>query len=229
MKSLMILDDNEMLEAISLSFELRWPQGILVATNEGGRGIELVETDSPDVVLMDMTLPDMDGFEALSQIRAFSNVPVIVVTSRGEEIERVRGLEMGADDYVVKPFSYMELLARVRAVIRRTHAEDMTQHKCLSQGGMVINYQSQEVTLRGEEIKLTPTEYRLLCQLAANSGRTISQRTLVERVWGEEYLDTPNLLKVHIHRLRRKLGDASENPQIIVTVPGRGYRLKTPR
>lgn len=228
MKVLMILNDPEMLEGISLSFRLRWPQATLVSTVQGAEGVEMVETESPDLVLLDLALPDMDGFEVLSQIRTFSSVPLIVVTARGEEIERVRGLELGADDYVVKPFSHMELLARVRAVLHRTRADDLGQRLPLVHGGLVINFQSQEVILHGEEIKLTPTEYRLLCQLVDNIGQTLSQRVLIQRVWGEDYLDTPNLLKVHIHRLRRKLRDTPEDGRIIVTVPGRGYRFKVP-
>ena len=228
MKILTILSDPEILEGISLSFRLRWPEATLVSTEEGYNGIGKVETESPDMVLLDMTLPDMDGFEVLSEIRAFSDVPLIVITARGDEMDRVRGLEMGADDYVVKPFSYLELLARVKAVLRRTRSEDLTQRSPVAHGELMIDFQSQEVVLHGEEIKLTPTEYRLLCQLAGNIGRTLSQRSLIERVWGEEFLDTPSLLKVHIHRLRRKLEDTPDHPQIIVTVPGRGYRFTVP-
>lgn len=228
MKILIITNNHEICSDISLSFRVRWPEAVLSSVSEGIKGIEMVETESPDIVLLDPSLPDMDGFEALGQIRSFSKVPLIIVTDRGEEIERVRGLEAGADDYIVTPFSYMELLARVKAVLRRTRSDDLTHRLPFTQGGLMINFQSQEVLLHGDEIKLTPTEYKLLCQLATNYGQTLSQKALIERVWGEEFLDTSNIIKVHIHRLRRKLGDISENPQIILTVPGRGYRFKVP-
>ncbi len=226
MKVLVIEDDPDVFEAVSLCLRMGWPQANLITTDQGGRGVELVETESPDVVLLDLVLPDMNGFDVLSEVRSFSNVPVIIVSVKGEEIERVRGLELGADDYIVKPFSHMELLARTRAVLRRSNVEDSTLPATFECAGLVINFRSQEVKLFGDEIKLTPTEYKLLCQLAGNAGRTVSQKVLIEKVWGEEYLDAPNVLKVHVHRLRRKLRDNVKNPRTIVTVSGRGYRFQ---
>ena len=136
---------------------------------------------------------------------------------------------MGADDYIVKPFSYMELLARVRAVLRRGGGEDdSTLPITFDHGGLMINFKTQEVRLQEHDINLTPIEYRLLCQLAVNRDKTVSQELLIEKVWGQEYLNTPSVLKVHVHRLRRKLGDNTENPQLIVTVPKRGYKLSVP-
>ncbi|RLC94244.1 MAG: DNA-binding response regulator [Chloroflexi bacterium] len=226
MKILAIEDDPDILEVMSLSFRTGWPQAIFVSTDKGTKGIEMVETESPDIVLLDLLLPDMNGFDVLSEIRTFSNVPVIIVSVKVEEMERVRGLEMGADDYICKPFSYMELLARVRAVLRRGGTEeDASLPIVFDNGGLVINFRSQEVRLHDMEINLTPIEYRLLCQLAINSGKTVSHQTLIEKVWGQEYLNTPGVLKVHIHRLRRKLGDNPEHPTMITTVPRRGYRF----
>ncbi len=226
MKVLAIEDDPDILEVMSLSFRMGWPQATLISTQKGSTGVEMVETENPDLVLLDLLLPDMNGFEVLSEIRAFSNVPVIIVSVKVEEMERVRGLEMGADDYVCKPFSYMELLARVRAVLRRGGAEeDPNLPIIFDNGGLVINFRSQEVKLSQNEISLTPIEYRLLCQLALNNGKTVSHQSLIEKVWGQEYLNTPGVLKVHIHRLRRKLGDNPDNPQLITTVPRRGYKF----
>ena len=229
MRLLVIDDDPNILEVMSLSFRVSWPQATLISTDLGAKGIEMVETASPDIVLLDLLLPDMNGFDVLHEIRTFSNVPVIIVSVKGEEMERVRGLELGADDYLVKPFSYMELLARVRAVLRRGGAEDdSTLPITFDHGGLMINFKTQEVRLLGQDINLTPIEYRLLCQLAVNRDKTVSQELLIEKVWGQEYLNTPSVLKVHVHRLRRKLGDNTENPQLIVTVPRRGYKLSVP-
>jgi len=226
MKVLVIEDDVDIVEVMALSFRMGWPQSRVISTEQGEKGIEMVETESPDIVLLDLCLPDKDGLEVLSEIRTFSDVPVIIITVRGDEMERVRGLEMGADDYVVKPFSYMELLARVRAVLRRRSTDKVALPITIDSGELVIDFRSQEVKLHGEEIKLTPIEYRLLCELAARAGQTVSQKALIEKVWGEAYLDTPSVLKVHIHRLRRKLRDNPENPHIISTMSRRGYQLK---
>ncbi len=226
MKTLLISRDPEILNIVSLTFGLDTPQALLIHSEAGPRGAELVETERPDLILLDVQLTDTDGFEVLRQIRSFSNTPLIVVTARGEEMARVRGLELGADDYVVKPFSPLELLARARAVLRRSTMDDLTLPVNLDHGRVVIDFQSQEVLLQGQEVRLTPTEYRLLCQLATNLGKTVSQKALIEKVWGEEYLEAPNVLKVHIHRLRRKLEDDPNNPQFIVTIPRRGYKFK---
>lgn len=225
MKVLVIEDDVDIAEVMALSFRMGWPQSRVISTEQGEKGIEMVETESPDIVLLDLCLPDKDGLDVLSEIRTFSDVPVIIITVRGEEMERVRGLEMGADDYVVKPFSYMELLARVRAVLRRRSADGLALTTTLEDGGLVIDFRSQEVKLHGDDIQLTPIEYRLLCELVGKTGQTVSQKTLVENIWGEAYLDTPSVLKVHIHRLRRKLGDTADRSQMISTVSGRGYKF----
>jgi len=225
MKVLVIEDDPDIIEVMALSFRMSWPQSVVVSSEQGGKGIEMVETESPDIVLLDLCLPDRDGLEVLSEIRAFSDVPIIIITVRGEEMERVRGLEVGADDYVVKPFSYMELLARVRAVLRRRSADGLALPTTLEDGGLVIDFRAQEVTLHGDSVQLTPIEYRLLCELVGRTGQTVSQETLIEKIWGETYLDTPSVLKVHIHRLRRKLGETADKPQMISTVSGRGYKF----
>lgn len=225
MKVLLIEDDPDILDVISLSFKMGWPDANIISTARGLVGIELVEKEQPDVVLLDLILPDIDGFSVLSEVRAFSDVPVIVLSVKGEEVDRIKGLEMGADDYVLKPFGYMELMARVRAVMRRGKTWDTTFPANVECDGLAINFRLQEVRLHGKEVRLTPIEYRLLCELVMNHGMPVSQKTLIERVWGEEYLDEPNVLKVHIHRLRRKLGELGENPQRIATVFRRGYKF----
>ena len=229
MRVLLIEDDPEVVQAVSLTFELRWAGISIVSTAEGSQGIEMVETESPDLVLMELKLPDMDGFEILRQIRSFSDVPIIIASVWHGELDRVRGLEMGADDYIVKPLSYIELLARVKAVLRRTRIGELrTITEPFASGDLTIDFASQEVRLEGKPVKLTPTEYRLLCHLISNIGQMVPQQILLEKVWGEDYADSSDYLKVHIHRLRQKLGDTPKSPQMIVTVPGRGYKFIAP-
>jgi two-component system KDP operon response regulator KdpE len=225
MKALVIDDDPEISEVIRLAFSVGWPEATVVSCAKGYDGIEMVETHDPDVVILDILLPDMSGLDVLKEIRSFSGVPVIIVSVKVEEMERVKGLEAGADDYVCKPFSYLELLARVRAVLRRGGMdEDAGSPSAVEASGLRVNFKSQEVILGGVEIKLTPTEYRLLCQLVMNRGKPVSHQSLIEKVWGQEYLNTPSVLKVHIHRLRQKLrGNCEDN--LIITVPRRGYRF----
>ena len=228
MKALVITNDPQAKESVSVSLSLRWPQISLVHCNIGAEGLEKAGTEYPDIVLLDRGLSDMDSYDVLAQIRTFSNVPVILVSSNGTETELVRGLELGADDYIVKPFGCMELMARIRAILRRTSSDEPLLPINLNHGQLFIDFRAQEVTLDGVEIKLTPTEYRLLALLATNIGRAVSHQDLVEKVWGEEYLITPNVLKVHIHRLRRKLGQNDQHPDLIITAGCKGYKLKAP-
>ncbi len=228
MKILVIEDDPDILEVISLSVRMGLPQAEIVSASLGRRGIEMLRELVPDIALLDLLLPDINGFEVLSEIRSFSNVPVIIITVKGDEMDRVRGLELGADDYIVKPFSHMELVARLRTVLRRAKAAETMLPATLERGGLWINFRSQEVKVHGREVNLTPTQYKLLCELATNSGRTLSQKALVERVWGEEFLNDANVVKVHMHRLRRKIGDNPKNPHTIITVPGKGYKFRAP-
>lgn len=225
MNILSITDNSEMLRDISYYFEHHWPEAVINSASEGGKGVELVEAKTTGIVLLDLILPDIDGFEVLSQIRSFSSVPIIVVASRGRNTDRIRCLEMGADDFMIKPFSYNELLARIKAILRRTSREQAIQSELFSFEGLVVSLTSGEVTLDGKEIELTSTEYKLLCQLAINCGRTISQEALLSRIWGEGHLGKLDILEVLIERLQKKLRDTSINQQLISTVPGIGYRF----
>ena len=221
MKLLIIEDDPEIQEIISIDFDMSWPGVEVVPSLEGEKGIELSETEKPDIIILDLGLPDISGFEVLKEIRSFSNVPIIILTVKGEEQNKVRGLELGADDYVVKPFSPVELLARVRAVLRRSEAIPLGGG-LLKFGKLAIDPGVRKVTLDGEEIRLTPTEYKLLYFLAMNEGRVLTREILMSRVWGEEYLDSPDRLKTCIRRLRRKVENDPPNPRIILTQRG-GY------
>lgn len=229
LKVLVIEDAPDIVETFSLCFELRWPEVKIISTPEGGKGLTLAETESPDIIFLDLGLPDMDGLEVLKSIRSFSNVPIIIVTVRGDEIDKVRGLELGADDYIVKPFSHMELLARVQAVLRRAHVgEFKVEEKPFDSPGLSIDFASRTVTANGQTVSLTPTEYELLHYLVLNEGNVLTHRALLEKVWGEEYTDAPEYLKVYVQRLRNKLEVDPANPQLLLSERGVGYRFVKP-
>lgn len=215
------------MQAISTCLQLRWPDSNVLSVGEGKKGIELVETESPDVVLLDIGLPDIDGFEVLRQIRFFSDVPILIETVEDQESQRVRGLELGADDYIVKPFSYMELLARVKAVLRRSQMlEFKGGEDKFASGNLTIDFATREVRLRGEVVKLTPTEYNLLYALVRSRGQVVTQRKLMQQVWGKDYIEDTDYLRAYIRRLRDKLQD--DPPRMILTKHGLGYRFVSP-
>lgn len=226
MKILIIEDAQEIVDTITLCFELRWPGVQVISTPEGRQGLILAETESPDIIILDLGLPDMEGFDVLKEIRFTSNTPIIIVTVRDTEIDRVRGLELGADDYVAKPFSHIELLARIQAVLRRTSMSPFkVEQKPFHNSRMSIDFDTGTVTVEGQPINLTPTEYNLLNYLAINIGTTLTHRALLEKVWGEDYIDSPEYLKVYIQRLRNKLEEDPSNPKILISQRGVGYRF----
>jgi len=223
-KILIIEDDPQIVQVISTCFEMRWPDSIIVSVSQGRKGIELVETEPPDVVLLDIGLPDMDGFEVLRQIRFFSDVPIIIETVEDQEVDRVRGLELGADDYITKPFSYMELLARVKAVLRRSQMVEFKSGEAnFVSGNLVINFATREIRLGDKVVKLTPIEYKILYILVRNKGQVVTQRKLMQQVWGEDYIENTDYLRAYIRRLRDKLQD--DPPRMILTEHGVGYRF----
>ncbi len=230
MKVLVIEDSPDIVDAVSMCFELRWPDSEVIHTDKGHRGITMVKDNLPDVVILDLGLPDLDGLEVLKKIRSFSNVPVAILTVRDAEVDKVRGLELGADDYIVKPFSHMELLARVKAILRRTQIpEHRTRHKIFSSSNLVIDFVSRTVTVNKQPVRLTPTEYNLLYYLVLNPNTTLTRQALLGKVWGEEYTDSPEYLKVYIQRLRNKIEEDPSNPQLIISERGMGYKfLKSP-
>jgi two-component system KDP operon response regulator KdpE len=197
-KALIIEDDLQIVESVSLCFELKWPEVEFISSLNGEGGIELIKKESPDIVVLDLGLPDMDGFDVLRHIRSFSDVPVIILTVRREEANRIEGLELGADDYITKPFSPGELMARIKVVLRR----------------------SGRVTLRGKEINLAPVEFKLLYTMAQHDGEVLSPGFLLREVWGEMYVDSPQYLEVCIQRLRSKMELDPSRPQMILDVEG---------
>jgi DNA-binding response OmpR family regulator len=186
----------------------------------------------PDLVLLDVMMPRMDGFTVCQRVRAFSAVPIILITARGQDQDKVRGLDLGADDYLTKPFSVDELLARVRAVLRRTQFSTGEPTQAMNAmtriGELVIDYRQRLVTAAGRELSLTPTEYRLLAYLAQNAGRIVTQDLLLERIWGAEYVGESHMLQVNINRLRRKIEPDPAHPRYILTKVGIGYQLTNP-
>jgi two-component system response regulator VicR len=229
MKVLVIEDDPGIIEVVSLCFQLRWSGTTVVSASTGRKGIELVESESPEVVILDIGLPDIDGYQVLREIRRFSDVPVLMLTVRGEDTDVARGLELGADDYITKPFSHIELIARVQAVLRRAQGIAVTDdERPFSAGKLSVDFNRNEVLINGESVKLTSTERKLLYYLIRNEGRILSHESLLTKVWGDSYVDARDLLRVHIQHLRQKLEDSAESPSIIVTEHGIGYKFIRP-
>ncbi len=196
---------------------------------EAGNGLDAlsrVRDDLPDLVLLDVMMPEMEGFETLARIREVSSVPVIMLTVKGDEEDRIRGLDLGADDYVTKPFSPRELSSRIRAVLRRVEPPKTQSEEPLAiDEDLAIDFPRREVIVRGERIKLRPTEYRLLVHLVENAGWIVPQETLLAKVWGPEYVDDSQLLRLYITYLRKKIEPDPGNPRYILTERGVGYRF----
>jgi len=226
-KVLLIEDNQEIVDSLCLCLKLVWPQVNTIATAEATKGIELVEAESPDIVILSLELPDMDGFDVLTQICSFSNVPIIVLSARQAEMDKAKALETGADDYITKPFSPIDLLARVKAVLRRGGMPQFKQvnSPLFVSDNLTINFATRDVLISGNPVKLTPIEYNLLCNLVRNQGRVISHRSLLEKTWGSNYTDDISFLKKYIYRLRVKLNDSNPSHQMLVSVRGIGYKF----
>lgn len=226
MKLLIVEDDREIVEVISLAFKIRWPEATLVSTHLGERGVELVESENPDVVILDLGLPDTSGFDVLKHIRLFSDVPILILTVRSEESDVIKGLEWGADDYMVKPFRQLELLSRIRALTRRQ--SDLDTETPLVCGPLRLSPVTRELSYDEREISLTITENRILHQLMKNAGRVVTHSDLAESVWGKDHTDAAEALKVYIRRLRQKIEEDPSQPKLILTKAGTGYLLAKP-
>jgi two-component system, OmpR family, KDP operon response regulator KdpE len=190
---------------------------------DGEAALALLAARPADAVVLDLVMPGVDGFEVLRETRAWSDIPIIVLSARGQEADKVRALDMGADDYLTKPFGMEELLARVRAVLRRKSAP---QSPVITFGDIEVDLASRLITKAGDEVHLTPTEFDLLRVLANHAGKVLTHRQLLERVWGSYAADNSQQLRVYINYLRGKLEDEPAKPRWIVTEPGVGYRLR---
>ena len=230
MTVLLVDDEPDISEVITISFNLRWPDARVLSVNTGGKSIELARRETPDIVVLDVELPDMDGFEVCHQLREFVEGPIVILTARDSEIDKVKGLELGADDYMTKPFSHLELLARVRAVLRRHRSPiDGISEQPYEKGKLYVDFGAREVRVEGEQVKFPPIEYSLLYHLIKNAGKVVPHKTLLAKVWGREYVDQMDYLKVHIQRLRSKLEDDPQHPRIIITERGIGYKFVEPQ
>jgi two-component system KDP operon response regulator KdpE len=222
-RALLVEDDPNIVDLIRSNLAVRGFD--TVVSTDGTRALQLLETEEPDIVLLDLMLPDADGFDLCRQIRERSSVAVIVVSARGGERDKVTALNMGADDYMTKPFSVEELLARITATLRRTRLTGAPEPAPLIEaGGVVIDLASQQVTKAGEPVHLTPTEFALLRELVTNRGKLLSHAHLLRRVWGPAYQTETEYVRVYVRRLRAKL-EAEDGEPLIVTAPRAGYRF----
>jgi len=223
-KILVVDDEERMARFIRMNLE---HDGFIVSEAFNGKqALQKLRDVTPDLILLDVMMPDLDGFEVLQMIREISNVPVIMLTAKGEEVDRIKGLELGADDYITKPFSPREMVSRVKAVLRRTENATGSMHGLIEvDDRLKIDFGRREVWLDGKLVKLRPTEYRLLYHLVQNAGWVVSHDQLLANVWGYEYRDEPHYVRLYINYLRKKLEEDPSHPKYILTERGVGYRF----
>jgi len=224
-KILVVDDEPQIIKFITMNLEA---EGFRVlGAHDGYEALEKVTKELPNLVILDVMMPDMDGFKTLKKIRELSSVPVIFLSVKGQELDRVYGLDLGADDYMTKPFSPRELVSRMRAVLRRTEAKNLASaSEIVIDNDLSINFDQRKVIVRGREIQLRPTEHRLLHQLVGNAGKLLSHETLLSRVWGPEYRDEDHYVRLYITYLRQKVEKDPKNPKYILSERGLGYRFK---
>ncbi len=226
-KILIIEDQPQVVRLVSEVLRAVGYEVVAAAGNDGA--VEAAATEQPDLILLDIMFPrGPDGFELCRRIRQFSDLPIVMLTARARESDILRGFEVGADDYLTKPFNAKELVARVRAVLRRTHQSDKSVTTSLKCGGLVINFARHSVEVNGKEVSLTRTEFSLLRQLALNPNRVLLNQDLLSSVWGQEYRDDIDYLRAYIRYLRLKLEKDPSHPEYIITSPGTGYMLSCP-
>ncbi|MDK1027744.1 MAG: response regulator transcription factor [Anaerolineae bacterium] len=224
-RRILVVDDEErMVRFIRMNLE---HDGFQVSEAFNGKeALNKMHNVTPDLILLDIMMPDIDGFEVLETIREVSTVPVIMLTAKGEEDDRVRGLELGADDYVTKPFSPRELVSRVKAVLRRTEGASGSMHGLIEvDERLKIDFDRREIWLEGKLVKLRPTEYRMLYHLVQNAGWVVTHDQLLTKVWGYEYRDEPHYVRLYINYLRQKLEANPSDPKYMLTERGVGYRF----
>ncbi len=225
-KRVLVVDDEpRMIGFIRMNLELEGYH--VIEAHNGLEALESIRTKLPDVVLLDVMMPNLDGFETLRMLREFSNIPVIMLTAKGEENDRVYGLELGADDYVTKPFSPRELSSRVKAVLRRAEMPSTSPDQAILRidERLQVDFNRREVIVNGERIKLRPTEYLLLYHLIQNAGWTVPHDQLLAKVWGYEYRDEAHYVRLYVNYLREKIEEEPSNPKYILTERGVGYRF----
>jgi DNA-binding response OmpR family regulator len=225
-KRILVVDDEpRMIGFIRMNLELEGYQ--VLEAHTGLEALDMIRTQLPDLVLLDVMMPELDGFETLRMLREFSSIPVIMLTAKGEEDDKVYGLELGADDYVTKPFGSRELSSRVRAVLRRAEMPSASPETAILKidDRLSVDFNRREVVVEGEHIKLRPTEYRLLYHLIENAGWTVPHEQLLAKVWGYEYRDETHYVRLYVNYLREKIEEDPSNPKYILTERGVGYRF----
>src|SRR5215207_2074393 len=225
-KRILVVDDEpRMINFIRMNLELEGHQ--VIEAHNGLEALEAVRTKLPDIVLLDVMMPELDGFETLRMLREFSTIPVIMLTAKGEENDRVYGLELGADDYIPKPFGPRELSSRIKAVLRRADMPSSAPGQAILKidDRLSVDFNRREVIVDGERIKLRPTEYRLLYHLIENAGWTVPHDQLLAKVWGYEYRDEAHYVRLYVNYLREKIEEDPSNPKYILTERGVGYRF----
>jgi DNA-binding response OmpR family regulator len=224
-ESVIVADDDPRLLRL-VQFNLQQAGYRVLTAADGNRALRLVESENPDLVLLDIRMPLMDGLEVCRRVRNFSTVPIIMITARDSEEDKVAGLDAGADDYLTKPFGAPELMARVRAVLRRAKLySGETAEPVFESGDLKVDFAQQLASVDGQPVNLTPTEYRIVAYLARHAGRVVTQSDLLTKVWGPEYENEAHLLRVNIARLRQKLEQDPSSPRHVITRPGIGYYL----
>jgi len=223
-KRILVVDDEpRMIGFIRMNLELE--EHMVIAAHNGLEALDAIRTQLPDLVLLDVMMPELDGFETLRMLREFSDIPVIMLTAKGEENDKVYGLELGADDYISKPFGPRELSSRIRTIFRRLEKPTTDEAIMQIDERLSVDFNRREVIVNGDRIKLRPTEYRLLYHLIRNAGWTVPHDQLLQKVWGYEYPDEAHYVRLYVNHLRDKIEADPANPQYIITERGVGYRF----
>ncbi len=232
LKLLIAEDDADLAKVVGFSARTLWPDCQVTVASDGTAALRAFATERPDLVILDVMMPPPDGFEVCRRIRAESDVPILMLTARDTTMDEVQALDLGADDYLTKPFDHLKLLARLRALVRRTGETAPAGARAgtpdFATGDLTIDFATREVRVRDEVVELTPTEYLLLEELVRHAGTVMPHQLLLERVWGSDYTHDTHYLKVFVSRLRQKLGDDAERPRYIQTQWGTGYRFVPP-
>ena len=224
MKILVIEDDSTIIENLALTFKVGWPETCLIWTGLGEEGIDMVENESPDLVILDLGLPDISGFEVLRNIRLFSRVPILILTVREDEAAIVKAFDLGVNEYILKPFRQMEILARLKSMARSTN----NAHICefVKYGHFQFNPSTHTIKYNGKTISLTKSEFLLLQHLAINHGKIVSNSSIAEIIWGTDYPGSEKAIRVYVRQLRKKIESSPEKPEIILTESKVGYYIK---
>ncbi len=227
MNVLIIEESQQVVNDLTFCLQVRYPEAVITSVTEGSKGLKIIESEPFDLVIAGASLRDTETLDLIRKIRELSDAPLIILSEGESDIDRAKGLESGADDFVTKQFSPMELLARIRALLRRTNGNGFKPERSVPIGGeLTINFNTNEVFISGKRVGLTPIEYHLLSQLVRNEGNVLTHDTLMERVWGSEYVTDTSFIKKYIYRLRSKLEPDSSKPQMLLSERGIGYKFK---